>query len=137
MCKEQLPGLDEDCLRDAVAGDAAYEQVFEHSPYAEACDAWDTPGVAEPLSADPHGTPLLLIPGQFDSFSRPEWSRAEGGAWEHVWAFTAPNNTHNTLGYDECALSVRNAWARIPARRAQARALRQPPVTDLPVSDFT
>jgi hypothetical protein len=31
-----------------------------------------------------------------------------------VWAFTAPNNTHNTLGYDECALSVRNAWADAP-----------------------
>jgi hypothetical protein len=114
LCKEQLPGLDDEVLRDAVAGDAAYEQVFEHSPYVEACDAWDTHGAAQPLSADPHGTSLLLIPGQFDSFSRPEWSRAEARAWEGVWAFTAPNNTHNTLGYDECALSVRNAWAESP-----------------------
>ena len=59
-------------------------------------------------------TALLLIPGQFDSYSRPEWSRAEAQAWPDVWAFTAPNNTHNTLGYDECALSVRNAWADAP-----------------------
>ena len=114
LCKEQLPGLDDDALRDAIAGDPAYQQVFERSPYADACDAWDTPGATEPPSTDPHGTALLLIPGQFDSFSRPEWSRVHADASHDVWAFTAPNNTHNTLGYDECALSVRNAWATAP-----------------------
>ena len=57
---------------------------------------------------------MLLVPGQFDSFSRPEWSQAEAEEHEHVWRFTAPNNTHNTLGYDECALSVRNAWINTP-----------------------
>ena len=61
------------------------------------------------------GTPLLLLPGQFDSFSGPQWSIARAGEHEQAWAFTAPNNTHNTLGYDECGLAVRNAWVVMPS----------------------
>ena len=114
LCKEQLPGLDKSALSDAVAGQPAYQQVFERSPYADACDDWDTPGDKAAPPANLHGTALLLLPGQFDSFSRPEWSRAETDEHQHVWTFTAPNNTHNTLGYDECALSVRNAWVNTP-----------------------
>ena len=127
LCQEQLPGLDADALRDAVAGDPAYEQVFQRSPYAAACDAWDTPGEIQPASTDPHGTALLLIPGQFDSFSRPEWSRARSDPSQDVWAFTAPNNTHNTLGYDECALSVRNAWATAPDDPPEPTRCATPP----------
>ena len=37
LCKEQLPGLDQGALRDAVASQPAYEQVFKRSPYLEAC----------------------------------------------------------------------------------------------------
>ena len=110
LCKEQLPGIDQDALREAVASDAAYQRVFAGSPYVEACAVWDTPGTRAPPPADPGGTPLLLLPGQFDSFARPQWSETRAREWEQAWTFTVPNNTHNTLGYDECGLSVRNGW---------------------------
>ena len=126
-CSEQLPTLDEGVLRDAVAGEPAYEQVFERSPFLEACKAWDTPGQREAPPASLHGTALLLIPGQFDSFSRPEWSQAQAGKHERVWTFTAPNNTHNTLGYDECALSVRNAWTHSPRATPDPTLCTTPP----------
>jgi len=109
-----VPGLDQDALHDAVTGQPAYEQVFQHSPYLEACKDWHTPGHQVKPPANLNGSALLLLPGQFDSFSRPEWSRAETKEHQHVWTFTAPNNTHNTLGYDECALAVRNAWINTP-----------------------
>ena len=112
LCHDQLPGLDEVALRSAVDGDPAYEQVFARSPYRGACEEWATPGQASPPPPDPDGTPLLLIPGQFDSFARPEWSQQHASAWDTAWVFTAPNNTHNTLGFDECGLGVRNAWVR-------------------------
>lgn len=127
LCKEQVPALDEDALRDATAGHAAYKQVFEESPYLEACAGWDTPGEEVAPPANPHGTPLLLIPGQFDSFSRPEWSEPKADEQEHVWTFTAPNNTHNTLGYDECALSVRNAWINTPRAAPDPALCATPP----------
>lgn len=114
LCKEQLPALDQAALGELVAGDPAYQQVFTRSPYVEACSVWDTPGAEAPAPADPRGTPLLLLPGQFDSFSRPQWSEARAEEWKLAWAFIAPNNTHNTLGYDECGLSVRNAWIATP-----------------------
>ena len=127
LCKEQLPGVDPAALGTAVAGQPAYQQVFARSPYVEACAKWDTPGTVAPPPADPNGTPLLLLPGQFDSFSRPEWSRAYAEQWQHVWTFTAPNNTHNTLGYDECGLSVRNAWADTPAAAPDPALCSTPP----------
>jgi pimeloyl-ACP methyl ester carboxylesterase len=114
LCEEQLPDLDQAALRQLVAGDPAYQQVFTRSPYVEACEVWDTPSTESPAPTDPNGTPLLLLPGQFDSFSRPQWSEARARQWEQTWTFAAPNNTHNTLGYDECGLSVRNAWVAMP-----------------------
>ncbi len=126
LCKEQLPGLDKAALRSTVGDDAAYEQVFLRSPYLEACEVWDTPGAPAP-AANAYGAALLLLPGQFDSFSRPEWSRAEAGSGNRVWTFTAPNNTHNTLGYDECALSVRNAWIKTPRAAPDPALCATPP----------
>lgn len=126
LCKEQVPALDEDTLRHAVAGDAASEQVFLRSPYLEACEFWDTPGDPPP-PMDTSSAALLLIPGQFDSFSRPEWSQTHAAASEHAWTFTAPNNTHNTLGYDECALSVRNAWVDAPLQPPDPALCTSPP----------
>jgi hypothetical protein len=113
LCHDQLPGLDEAELRAAVRGDPAYEQVFARSPYREACAEWGTSSGRQVL-ADTSQIPVLLIPGQFDSFARPEWSEQHASAWDRAWVFTAPNNTHNTLGFDECGLGVRNAWVRNP-----------------------
>jgi hypothetical protein len=127
QCKEQLPGVDPAALRTALASQPAYEQVFARSPYLEACAKWDTPGTKAPPPADPNGASLLLLPGQFDSFARPEWSKAHARQWEHAWTFTAPNNTHNTLGYDECGLSVRNAWAETPATVPDPELCTTPP----------
>ncbi len=127
LCKEQLPGVDPAALSKAVASQPAYQQVFTRSPYVEACATWNTPGTEAPPAADPNSTSLLLLPGQFDSFSRPEWSQARAGQWQHAWTFTAPNNTHNTLGYDECGLSIRNAWASTPTTAPDPALCTTPP----------
>ncbi len=127
LCQEQLPGVDPAALGKAVASQPAYEQVFARSPYVEACERWDTPGTETPPAADPNGASLLLLPGQFDSFSRPEWSEAHAGQWQHAWMFPAPNNTHNTLGYDECGLSIRNAWASTPTAAPDPALCTTPP----------
>lgn len=126
LCKEQVPGIDAGVLRDTVVGQPAYEQVFEQSPYMEACRGWNTPGEEPAPPANPQDTALLLIPGQFDTFSRPEWSRAEAEDHEHVWTFTAMNNTHNTLGYDECALSVRTPGSTCHVKPPTRRGVQRP-----------
>ncbi len=137
LCQEQLPGLDADALRDAVAGDAAYEQVFEHSPYAEACDAWATHRPVEPPSADPQGTRLLLIPGQFDSFSRPEWSEAEAEAHGRRLGVHRPEQhaQHPRLRRVRALDSQR--LGRHPGRRARPGPVRHPARAELPMSAKT
>ena len=128
LCDEQVPGSTKAALRDAVAGQPAYKQVFERSPYAEACEDWATPARRR---RHPAATPTALrcswSPGQFDSFSRPEWSRGRSRSKGRRVVVHRPNNTHNTLGYDECALSVRNAWIETPPRRPRPGPVRRPP----------
>jgi TAP-like protein len=127
LCKEQLPGLEQEKLLTALGSDPAYEKVFARSPYRQACETWDTPGDQAPPPPHPNGTSLLLLPGQYDSYSRPEWSKYHAATWEQTWVFTAPNNTHNTLGYDECGLSVRNAWVTEPTAAPNPRLCATPP----------
>ena len=129
LCKEQLPGLDPAALGTAVAGEPAYQQVFARLALRRGVRRRGTRPAAEaPPPADPNGTPLLLLPGQFDSFSRPGVvPRRMPTQWQHAWTFTAPNNTHNTLGYDECGLSVRNAWAESPRDAPKPELCDNPP----------
>ncbi len=74
-------------------------------------------GIAVGRQTTPAGAPRLSSPAPsrtVDSFARPEWSEEHAAARDKAWVFTAPNNTHNTLGFDECAIGVRNAWVMSP-----------------------
>jgi pimeloyl-ACP methyl ester carboxylesterase len=116
FCRDQLPFLDRSELRELAAGEPAYEKVFVNSPYLEACAAWDVQSATRPPRTHVDaGVPLLLLSGQFDSFSPPEWSRAAARRHRSVWALEVPGQTHNTLGFSDCAISIRNSWVRAPS----------------------
>jgi hypothetical protein len=116
FCRDQLPFIDHDALSAAIDGDPVYQAVFGDSPYISACDAWDVPPSDPPTNA-PVDTdvPLLFLPGQFDSYSPPEWAQQQAARQPQAWSIEIPANTHNTLGFAECAITARNAWVRNPA----------------------
>ena len=115
FCRDQAPFIDDDALNAAVADDPVYEAVFVHSPYRQACEAWDVPA-ADPAIAQPVDTdaPLLMLPGQFDSFSPPAVAKAHTAPLPMAWTIPVPGQTHNTLGFAECAITARNQWAQEP-----------------------
>jgi len=117
LCRDQLPFLDEDRLDAAVADDPVYRSAFAESPYVAACEAWDVPPATEAPAAapDPGDVPMLLLPGQFDSFTDLEWAQAYADESDgRVQLLVGPAQTHNTLGFSECVISARNAWALDP-----------------------
>ena len=115
LCRDQLPFVDSAALSAAANGEPAYQTVFVNSPYRTACAAWDVPA-ADPATHESirTGVPLLLLTGQFDSFSAPAWAQTRAGRLEHAWAVTVAGQTHNVLGFSECAIATRNAWRQAP-----------------------
>lgn len=110
---ERLP-TDSTDLTTAIAGRPAYDLVFGNSPYEAACQTWGVRPVKQPgPSVD---SPLLLLSGEYDSYSRPEWASEWAAANEQVWAVAIPGHTHNVLGSSECAITIRGAWRDNPTR---------------------
>ena len=111
---QQLPE-DTGKLNAAVAGRPAYREVFAESPYLEACRVWAVPRKPLPELMNPE-LPILVLTGEYDSFSRPEWAEA----WvrrlgDRAWSVTIPGQTHNVLGSSACAVAIRDAWRLHPS----------------------
>jgi pimeloyl-ACP methyl ester carboxylesterase len=128
FCRDQAPFIDERALTAAVAGDPVYEAVFVDSPYRAACEKWDVPpadpAVAEPLDTE---VPLLLLAGQFDSFSPPDVAEAQAARLPMAWTITVPGQTHNTLGFAECVSTAREQWRQDPTTPPDEEACRAAP----------
>jgi pimeloyl-ACP methyl ester carboxylesterase len=96
----------------AESQDPAYRAVFGSSPIEEACSGWGV-SPAPAVAVGPTNVPMLLMSGQFDSFSLPaDTARTAASLGAHAYAVTIPANTHNTLGFLECAITMRNQWTR-------------------------
>ncbi len=123
FCREQAPYINRNALHTATDGDRVLTAVFEHSPYVAACTAWGVPAAAHPPTPVRTHVPALLITGQFDSYSDPATvqAQAQAGQLSRAWQVTVPGQTHNVLGFAECAITTRNQWTLRPTR---------PPATD-------
>ena len=120
---QQLPE-DTAGLDAAIAGRPAYRQVFAESPYLEACRVWAVPRKPLPELTNPD-PPILVLTGEYDSFSRPEWAKA----WvrrlgNRAWSVTIPGQTHNVLGSSACAVAIRDAWRLHPSRQPDTSCAR-------------
>ena len=110
------------------------------SSYATACAGWPTSATS---SALPPSLPVLVMAGAFDPFVDPG-TLASWGNGPHTYVVTVPEQTHNTLGFDDCPISMRNAWVDHPdaapttqcfasmPRLPFAQALQAEPSTAIP-----
>jgi len=116
-CRDFAGEVDASSLTASVAGRAAYAAVFAPSPLLTPCASW---GVApEPPSATATsltgGVPTLILRGVFDPYSAAssDVARAVAGA-PNVFLIDVPNQSYNTLGFNECPRAIRNAWIDAP-----------------------
>lgn len=131
LCRDELPFLDRSAIEAEVAGEPAFERVFLSSPFVAACDAWDVPPAdgttAEPVSTD---VPLLILPGQFDSYSPPSVAASTTDTLGTSWVVAVPGQTHNTLGFHDCPIEIRNAWNLDPVSAPEDGCLASMPAVD-------
>ena len=136
FCAEQEPFIDDTALAAAIDGDPVYETVFADSPYRAACTAWGVPP-ADPSIVEPVDTavPLLMLPGQFDSYTTVPAAQAAASRLTSATVLEVPGQTHNTLGFAECAIAARNTWAEDPTVPPPVDACADAPPLNFVIDD--
>jgi pimeloyl-ACP methyl ester carboxylesterase len=115
LCRDQAPFIDRAALATAVGDDPAFRRLVEEHPYLAACEVWGvapaSPAVARPVHTE---VPLLLLVGQFDSYSSAAAARQVAATLPQAWVVQVPGSTHNALGFSDCPIGIRNAWVQDP-----------------------
>ncbi len=131
VCRDTLPFVDRDSLREATAGDPAFSAVFDAAPWDDVCEVWGVEAAeAAPATwPDRSPVPVLLMPGRYDSFTDLAWARRVAHADDQVQLLVGHGDTHNTLGFSACMRETRDAWAADPHVRLDPDRCRGDHVT--------
>lgn len=89
---------------DASEDDLLFREVFVDSPYSEACEVWDVETAEPPAAPD---VPTLVLTGDLDSWSRPEWFER---------SVNVRGASHDVAGSSQCVFDVRNPWIADPTK---------------------
>jgi pimeloyl-ACP methyl ester carboxylesterase len=113
LCRDDAPFLD----LAVVDGDPtpSYHTVFGDNPYVAACVPWAVPPadnvVHQPLGGS---IPLLVLVGQFDAFVPDLLMTQSLSSRLNTHLVRVPGQTHNVIGFAECAIAIRNSWVDHP-----------------------
>jgi hypothetical protein len=120
LCRDQAPFINRAALANAAGDDPAFRELVDGNPYLAACTAWGV-APANPVVARPPTTevPLLLLVGQFDSYSSAAQARQVAATLPRAWVVQVPGSTHNALGFSDCPLAIRNTWVQAPTSPPQ------------------
>jgi len=142
LCTEDLIGrTPEDLLNIRAAlprqlvGSADSEVIVEYGIFG-ICKNWPVeeadPWVKEPLVSD---IPTLLLEGEFDPVTPPEYGRLVAGNLSNSYFFEFPGAGHNVAVANECARSIIGAFFDDPTQAPDAACVADMPgvVFDLPV----
>ncbi len=125
FCRDEAPFVDQMAVASAVGADLAYHAVFAQDPYLAACKVWDVPAAdPEVHEAVQTSVPLLILTGQFDSFSSLPVASSAVKTFEHAFVLEVPGQTHNVLGFSDCPIKIRNLWTRDPMSPPNASCLK-------------
>lgn len=113
LCRDDAPFIDV----SAVDADPtpAYHTVFGDNPYLAACVPWAVPP-GDDVGHRPLGEslPLLVLAGQFDAFVPDTLVTGSLSARLNTYLVRVPAQTHNVIGFAECAIAIRNSWVDRP-----------------------
>jgi pimeloyl-ACP methyl ester carboxylesterase len=126
MCRDVVPFTDAGRLSRAIGGNPGFGEAYGHSPYLQACQAWNagrgSPVVAAPVRSD---VPTLVLAGRFDPFGMPPYARAGAAGLADSHVIISPVNGHVVTGTEQdvpdlCMVRVRDAWLANPTQAPDA-----------------
>jgi pimeloyl-ACP methyl ester carboxylesterase len=130
LCSEDLIGrtMEEymdrmEALPEPLQGRESPESAAEHNPCA-ICEDWNVPqagpSAKQPLASD---IPTLILEGEFDPVTPPEYGELLAGHLPNSYLFTLPGAGHNVLTANECARELVGAFLDDPNRAPGASCI--------------
>jgi pimeloyl-ACP methyl ester carboxylesterase len=115
LCRDEAPFVDASALR-AAADLPGLSEAFGTNPLLAACSVWDVKpagrGIHESVTS---AIPTLLLTGPFDPFGPSALAKRLAAGLAKGFILTIPGESHNTLGYKDCPIGIRNAWIDDPS----------------------
>ncbi len=138
FCTEDLIGRTPADLLDQIMalppqlrGAADPEQMIEYSAFA-VCENWPVeeadPSVKEPVVSD---VPTLVLSGEFDPVTPPEYGRQVAEALSNSYFFEFPGVGHSVNLASECARSISQAFLNDPTTAPDSACLDEMAGPDL------
>ena len=132
LCAEDLVGrtvqeyLDKKkALPKLLQGQESSESVTKYNPCA-ICEDWKVqqadPTAKQPLASE---IPTLILEGEFDPVTPPEYGQLVAGYLPNSYFFTLPGVGHNVLTANECARQLVGAFLDDPAQAPDAACVTE------------
>ena len=144
MCAEDLIGKQPQDLLDnwatlprQLTGNGDPEVLIENSIF-NICENWSVdeadPRVKQPLVSD---IPTLVLAGEFDPVTPPEYGRLVAGYLENSYFFEFAGLGHSVIPDNECVQRIAGSFVENPTQAPDASCMDEMPgiVFDLPVED--
>jgi pimeloyl-ACP methyl ester carboxylesterase len=103
-CHDEYPFNPPDAVRRAAAASGRFERFALANMPLSACPSWPV-GVASELEQSPVATdvPILMLSGELDPITPPDWAKNAAAGMRHARAFRFPDVGHGVLASDLCA----------------------------------
>jgi len=124
QCSEELPYSAGDPTDVADAHTRRLVQSFSSRALRNACEIWNVPRsdphVREPVSSE---IPTLLLAGEFDPITPPEWADTAAVTLTRGQVLTFPAVGHGVVGTTMCADGIVAGFLLEPTARADTRCI--------------
>jgi pimeloyl-ACP methyl ester carboxylesterase len=128
QCAEEVPYSAGDPVDVVDAHTRRLVQSFSSRALRNACEIWNVPRsepyVREPVSSE---IPTLLLAGEFDPITPPEWADAADATLARGQVLTFPAVGHGVVGTTMCADGIVAGFLLEPTARADTRCIASLP----------
>lgn len=131
-CADEIPFTSRDRVASAAEPFPQLAGYIDSSSVFDVCASWDSSQSsqlkARPLASD---IPTLVLAGEFDPITPPDWGRAVDSALSKSYYVEIPAAGHGVLSSGVCSMSIAQAFLRDPDQEPDASC-----ISDIPSLTF-
>jgi pimeloyl-ACP methyl ester carboxylesterase len=132
MCNEEVPFESYELGRELAAGLPPQIATYFDSYYEfTLCESWQS-GKADPVenTAVASDIPALVLAGQYDLVTPPEWGRMAAETLSKHYYFEFPGLTHGIMRSNACGLEIGLQFINDPSSEPDSSCIKEIPAID-------
>ncbi len=123
QCGEDVAHTTPSQIEEAAQPHPRLSPYFEHEFLFEVCGFWESqtiPGFRRPVESK---IPTLVLAGQFDPITPPQWGRVTAATLLNSYFFEFPAAGHGVLTSSDCSMEIALAFLREPTTSPDATCI--------------